>query len=231
MNEGFSLFLHLDEEKREENEILIRRIDEFLLNFGIRYSGIANYYVPTEEKERDNRVFAACQALKDVVWLQGIYDYVLIAHRTNVCPLDAVLTDRMSKPSKEKLRCYENYCLSSGKLAHGIVVNEYRQIRDGYISYLLAQKYGIQPDIFEGLSNQPLKKVVKGCYVMFRGNEWRPVSGKRYRCLYSLKHAVVPGDILQVEADKGLAFMKVENIEYAAGDKFCGLYRKTKRHV
>ena len=35
MNEGMTIFLNMDERKTDENEALIKRIDELLLNFGI----------------------------------------------------------------------------------------------------------------------------------------------------------------------------------------------------
>lgn len=231
MNEGFSLFLNLEEDKMEENEILIQKIDDFLLNFGIKYSGLANFYVPTDDDNRDDAVFAACEALKNIVWLKELYAFVLVGNRTNVCGMEEILTDDMSEPSEEKLKYYEDYYLASGKLAHGIVVDENRQLRDGYISYILAKKYGIRTDIYEALSSQPLKKVVKGRHVKLCGNEWKVISENRYRWFYGLKAPVVPGDILQVKTRKGLAFIRVDCIEYETGNNFCRRHKKTKRHL
>ena len=42
MNDSLSVFLNLDIEKQDENEALIRRIDELLLTVGMKYSGFFN---------------------------------------------------------------------------------------------------------------------------------------------------------------------------------------------
>ena len=50
MNDTLSIYLNLDAEKKRENEMLIRRIDELLLTVGMKYSGIMNMYIPEDMK-------------------------------------------------------------------------------------------------------------------------------------------------------------------------------------
>ena len=149
---------------------------------------------------------------------------------TNACSMDEIRTDRMSDPSPEKIWYYEQYYQKTKKLPHGIVVDENRQLRDGYISYLLAKKYNIRADICEMVSGQPLRKIVGGMHVKFSDVKWRKTGRKRYIWIYTLKSPVVPGDILMVNTKKGKAFICVDKIDYAAG-KFCSKYKKVRKHL
>ena len=149
---------------------------------------------------------------------------------TNACSMDEIRTDRMSDPSPEKIWYYEQYYQKTKKLPHGIVVDEDRQLRDGYISYLLAKKYNIRADICEMVSGQPLRKIVGGMHVKFSDGKWRKTGRKRYIWIYTLKSPVVPGDILMVNTKKGKAFICVDKIDYAAG-KFCSKYKKVRKHL
>lgn len=67
MNEGIEVFLNGGEKEGRKPEKLIRRIDSFLLDYGLAYSGVRNLYIPTEAAGRDHAVFAACDALKKAV--------------------------------------------------------------------------------------------------------------------------------------------------------------------
>ena len=109
MNDTLSIYLNLDAEKKRENEMLIRRIDELLLTVGMKYSGIMNMYIPEDMKKRDQTVFQAEQLLRDTDWLKGILAYTLVGTRTDACPVAEIRTDRMSNPSPEKLWYYEEY--------------------------------------------------------------------------------------------------------------------------
>lgn len=149
---------------------------------------------------------------------------------TNTCSIDEIRTDRLSDPSPEKIWYYEQYYQKTKKLPHGIVVDEDRQLRDGYISYLLAKKYNIRADICEMVSGQPLRKIVGGMHVKFSDGKWRKTGRKRYIWIYTLKSPVVPGDILMVNTKKGKAFICVDKIDYAAG-KFCSKYKKVRKHL
>ena len=231
MNEGLALYLDLDRNELEENEKFIQRIDRLLLQYGIKYSGIMNLYLPVNPKDRDHAVFTACKVLRETDWLKGILSHILMAHQIRVCSLDKILTDYMAEPGKKKFQYYEDYYRESGHLAHGIIIDENRQLRDGYISYLLALRYGIDTDVCEAFSNQPTRKLVCGRHVRFDENEWKFISDKSYRWVYTLKKPVVPGDILQVRTKYGLAYMCVERIEYVTGREFCREYSKVKRHL
>ena len=83
MNDTLSIYLNLDAEKKRENEMLIRRIDELLLTVGMKYSGIMNMYIPEDMKKRDQTVFQAEQLLRDTDWLKGILAYTLVGTRTD----------------------------------------------------------------------------------------------------------------------------------------------------
>ena len=162
MNESLFVYLNLDVEKWGQNAVLIRRIDELLLTAGMKYSGTFNMYVPVDRQKRDQAVFQAETLLRDTDWLKGILDYTMVGTRVNVCPIAEIQTDRMAEPSLEKLGYYEQYYQKTGKLPHAVIVDENRQLRDGYISYLLAQKYRVPAEVCEMVSGQPLRKIVKG---------------------------------------------------------------------
>ncbi|MCI8932732.1 MAG: hypothetical protein HFI02_16175 [Lachnospiraceae bacterium] len=231
MNEGLTIFLNIDREKADENEELVRRIDEFLENFGIKYSGVENIYCPVDRTGRDDAISAACRALSGVVWLKGKLAYVSVMNMTNVCSMEEIRPDDMEKPSESKLEYYEKFYQESNSLAHGIVVDENRQLRDGYISYIIAQKYGINPSIYEAFAKQPLKKVIKGRHVVRMEGEWKVKSNKFYCWNYTLKNPVVPGDILKADTKNGKAFVCVDRIEYVTGKEFCEEYRDIIKHM
>ncbi len=231
MNEGIAVFLNGRENEGRKLEKLIRRIDDFLLDFGLTYSGIMNLYTPTAEEDRDHAVFAARNALHNAEWLKDRLAYVSIANQTNACPLEQIRLDNMAEPSAAKLNYYEAYYQSSHELAHGIVVDEEKRLRDGYISYLLARKYGIRPEIYEAFSIRPLRKVVIGRHAVQHRGTWKRKKGRKYCWTYSLKAAVVPGDILKVQTKKGQMYMCVERIEYVTGEEFCAEYSAVIRHM
>lgn len=231
MNEGIVVFLNGGEGEGRELEKLTRRIDSFLLDYGLAYSGVRNLYIPTEASGRDHAVFAACDALKKADWLEDRLAHVFIVNQMSVCPLEQIRTDDMSEPSAAKMAYYEEYYRSSRELAHGIAVDEEGKLRDGYISYLLARKYGLSPDIYETLAGSPLRKVVKGRHAVQDGETWRIKNGRRYSWTYSLKAPVVPGDILKVRTKKGQMYMCVEQITYVTGEEFCTDYSAVIKHM
>lgn len=116
------------------------------------------------------------------------------------------------------------------KEIHAIVVDEDKQLTDGYISYLLAKKYNVHADVYERVAEQPLRKIVRGFHVKFSDGKWRKKSRKRYIWIYTLKAPVVPGDILMVNTKTGKDFICVDKIEYVAG-KFCSKYKKVRKHL
>lgn len=231
MNDALCVYLNLDVKKERENEELIRRIDSLLLTVGMKYSGIMNMYVAVDNTKRDQAFFQAEQLLRDTDWLKGILAYTMVATITNACSIEEIRTDRMSNPSPEKLWYYERYYQKSKKLPHAIVVDENKQLRDGYISYLLAEKYDARAEVYEALSEQPLRKIVKGSHVEFSDGKWRKKGDKQYIWIYTLKAPVVPGDILLVNTGKGPDFMCVGRIDYITGSDFCSKYRKVEKHM
>ena len=231
MNEGMTIYLNFEEKEAHRLEPIIQRIDDFLENFGIKYSGFANYYVPACREERDYAVYAATRALRGVTWLKGLLAHVLVSHNILVCPIEKIDVSRMSEPTPEKMKYYEDYYLENKELAHAIVVNENGEIRDGYISYLLAKKYNIRAEVLEALQRQPLKKVVIGRHVKFSEGKWKVKSDKCYCWSYNLDKPVVPGDILQVITRKGIAYMQVDKIGYVTGKEFCNECFNVKKHM
>lgn len=76
------------------------------------------------------------------------------------CPIEKIQTDMMLDSSPEKLWYYEKYYQKKHQLPHAIVVDENKQLRDGYISYLLAKKYNVRADVCEMISGQPMRKIM-----------------------------------------------------------------------
>lgn len=231
MNDGLCVFLRLDANTSEESEKLIQRVDELLLTVGMKYCGVGNLYIPIHTEERDRVVFLAIQLLKNTEWLKNLLIGTPIASIEGICPLDKVLTKGMAEPDKEKIRYYEEYYVASRKLPHAIIVDETGQLRDGYISYLLARKYKVTPAICEAFSNQPLRKLVVGTHVKFCEGKWKKKSNRKYSWIYTKKQPVIPGDILQVHTKHGLDFMCVDRIDYVTGKEFCNMYKKVRRHM
>lgn len=231
MNECLTVYLKLDMEKSAENEELIERIDELLLTVGMKYSGVMNMYIPVDRQNRDQAVFRAEELLMNTDWLRDILAYKEIGQMTNACPMEMIQTDMMSHPSQEKLWYYEQYYQKKHKLPHAVVVDENKQLRDGYISYLLAKKYNVSVDVCEMVSGQPLRKIVIGTHVKFTKGNWRKKDKKRYVWIYALKEPVIPGDILLVKTTRGTDFICVDSINYAAGKEFCSKYKKVEKHL
>lgn len=231
MNEGFAIYLNLDEAKSVENEKLIEKIDDFLLQYGVVYSGIRNLYFAREEEKRDDTIARALEALKQCSWLEGILAFTPILRATNVCSVNQIHTDGMSKPKAGKYRYYEKYYKSTGMLPHAIVVDEHNQIQDGYISYLLACKYDLSAEVISCVKGQPLYKIVSGRHVCKCDEKYQMGSRKIYSWNYDLQDPVIPGDILEVCTSKGKAYMCVEQIGYESGTEFCKAYKSVTEHT
>lgn len=150
---------------------------------------------------------------------------------TAVLNLDKINVSGMIAPRPEKLRYHEEYFLASGRFANAVVVDEGWNIRAGYVTYLLAKKYGVRPQIFEVRASRPLIKVVKGRYVRYIAWEWKLLNTKRESWIYALKEPVVPGDILRVETHRGAAYMQVEEVAYEDGSEQCAGMQKALKHI
>lgn len=153
-------------------------------------------------------------------------------NQANACRLSEIRTEHDVDCQTEKFKYYEDYYKRTGKLAHDIIVNEQCEIVDGYISYFLARKYDLSPDIFRCVNGAPVRKIVQGRHVARQDDEkWKIISDKFYSWVYTLRKPVVPGDILQVWTKKGLAHMQVDSVHYVTGKEFCSEYRRVRIHV
>ncbi len=168
MNETVYIYLKLENVKAAEQEKLLNKMDDMLLSVGLKYSGFHNMYIPQDQKRRDDIVFDAIHKLETCDWLKGIYDYVLTGNKCFNKGLDAIDCTQMAWPKASKMAYYEEYYLKTNKLPHGILVDENDCLADGYVSYLLAQKYKLRQNIVDGLeiyrveSDVPYKKIVAG---------------------------------------------------------------------
>ena len=235
MNELFYVYLdfnpYADEEEGRKIDELIERMDELLLTVGMKYAGFDNVYVAVDRKKRDQVFYQAEKILKNTEWLKGIFSYSSIGTWMNACPISEIRTDGMSDPSPEKMRYYEEYYKKTKCFPHAIVVDEDKKLRDGYISYLLSGKYNKRAYVCESVSDQPLRKAVRGRHVRFADGAWHKKSIKRYIWIYTLREPVVPGDILLVNTETGKDFMCVDTIEYISGHEFCVQYKKVRKHM
>ena len=89
----------------------------------------------------------------------------------------------------------------------------------------------MQADVYEMVSDQPLRKIVKGMHVELSDGKWRKKSERRYTWIYTLKEPVVPGDILLVNTKRGTDFICVHKIDYISGCQFCSKYKKVRKHM
>ena len=165
---------------------------------------------------------------------------------TSILNLDKINVSGMSAPKPERLKYYEDYYLAEGRFASAVIVDERWNIRSGYMTYLLAKKYGVRPPIYEIRASRPLKKVVRGRHVRYPAWEQSAVDGRAVNLrsggkksedrkqefwLYTLKEPVVPGDILRVETRSGRSNIRVDAVEYIADDESCAGMRRTLKHV
>lgn len=155
----------------------------------------------------------------------------MVVELTSILNLDKINVSGMSAPKPERLKYYEDYYLAEGRFANAVIVDEHWNIRSGYMTYLLARKYGVRPPIFEIRASKPLRKVVRGRYVRYPAWERRAAGGKQESRLYTLKEPVVPGDILRVETRSGASNIRVEAVEYVVDDESCAGMRRTLKHV
>lgn len=158
---------------------------------------------------------------------------------TSILNLDKINVSGMTAPKPERLKYYEDYYLAEGRFANAVIVDEHWNIRSGYMTYLLAKKYGVRPPIYEVRASKPLRKVVRGRYVRYPEWEQSSVSGRTETrssggskvWLYTLKEPVVPGDILRVETWRGASNIQVEAVEYIGEDESCANMCRTLKHV
>ena len=228
MNELLQVYLDADQ---NQLEIIISQIDNLLIKYGWRYLGFENFYGPVEAHDRDDTIVRACNALRHASWLKLFHPFTVIGNEIRVCDIDKLCTEHMVKPSEERYKYYENYYLKTNELPHAIIVDENRNLVDGYISYLLAKKYTVHPDIMEKWSDQPIRKIVLGRHVRKVIDGYQIKCNKVFVWIYNIKDPVVKGDLLQVHTRKGLDYIVVDSVSYVTGNEQCFKYNKVKSHM
>lgn len=236
MHDMFFMYLDYNVDNIEERLFMeeeIKYIDKLVETQGWKYSGVANMYIPIERKTREETMDKVLEVIASDERLKKYSPKVISGTKTNVCALGEIDLQHMTKASDAKYNRYEKYYLENKELAHGIIVDEDRKIRDGYISYLLAEKYGCNVDIIEVPGESPISKLVIGHHVEYDTEQKTYVmkTSKRYAWIYTIHEAVVPGDILLVRTSKGNAYMQVEKITNIAGKKAIRRYKKVKRNL
>lgn len=222
MNDIIYIYLDYDMDDVEESlkvEKEIEYLDELVEKHGWKYSGFRNIYTPIERETREETVDKVVEAISLDERLKKYSPRVVTGTLTNACALGEINVQHMLKPGDIKYSRYEKYYQENKKPAHGIIVDEDKKIRDGYISYMLAEKYGFNVDIIEAPKGSPVSKLVIGHHVEYDTDQKAYVqkTSKEYAWIYKLREAVVPGDVLLVQARGGSAYMQVDKITYVAG--------------
>ena len=231
MNDMMQVFLDYGVDSWQERigiEKEIQYLDTLVEKHGWKYAGFANFYIPIVRETREETVSKVIEAIASDERLKKYSPKILNATLTNACNLAEVELQHMTKPGDVKYSRYETYYLKNKELAHGIIVDENKKIRDGYISYLLAKKYGCSVDIMEVPKRSAISKLVIGHHVEYNKeqNTYIVKKNKRYAWIYNLKEAVVVGDILLVQTSKGHAYIQVEIITNIAGKDEISRYKK-----
>lgn len=222
---------NLQERFRIEKEI--QYLDELVEEHGWKYSGLMNIYVPIVRETREETIDKVIEAISSDERLKKYSPKIMQSTLTNTCNLEEIEIQHMKKPRDDKYSRYERYYLKNKELIHGIIVDETKKIRDGYISYLLAKKYGCKVDIIEVPKESSISKLMIGHHVEYdeEQNTYIVKTNKRYAWLYNLKEAVVVGDILLVKTRKGPAYMQVEKITNIAGKDAIRKYKKVIKNI
>lgn len=231
MNDMIHVFLDYDADNLQERldiEKEIQYLDILVEKHGWKYSGYANVYIPIVRETREETVGKVIEAIACDERLKKYSPKVMNATLTNACSLEEIELQHMTKPGDVKYSRYEKYYLENKELAHGIIVDEDKKIRDGYISYLLAKRYGCKVDIIEVPKQSAISKLVIGHHVEYDKEQRTYIvkTNKRYAWIYNLKEAVVVGDILLVNTSKGHAYIQVDKITNIAGRTEVGKHKK-----
>ena len=231
MYDTMYVFLDYDIDNLEERfgiEKEIQYLDTLVEKYGWKYSGFANMYIPIVRETREETLGKVVEAIASDERLKRYSPRIMNGTLTNACALGEIVVKHMVKPGDIKFGRYERYYLENKELPHGIIVDEDKKIRDGYISYLLAKKHGCKADVIEVPQESAISKLVIGHHVEYNKeqNTYTIKKNKRYAWIYNLKEAVVKGDILLVQTSKGHAYMQVEKINNIAGKDEISKYKK-----
>ncbi len=236
MNDMISVFFDYDPDnwqERLEIEKTIQCLDTLVEEHGWKYSGLANTYIPIVRETREETVGRVIEAITSDERFKKYSPKVMNATLTNACNLEEIELPYMKKPGDVKYGRYERYYLKNNELAHGIIVDENKKIRDGYISYLLARKYGCKVDVIEVPKQSAISKLVIGHHVEYNNEQKAYIvkTNKRYAWNYNLKDAVVVGDVLLVNTSKGHAYIQVDKITNMAGKTEISKHKKVLRNI
>lgn len=236
MNDMMQVYFDYDVDNIQEKieiEKEIQYLDELVEKHGWKYSGMTNVYIPITRETREETIGKVIEVIISDERLKKYSPKIMSGTLTNACELDEIEVQCMTKPRDVKYSRYERYYLENKELVHGIIVDEDKTIRDGYISYLLAKEYGCKVDIIEVPKKSDICKLVIGHHVEYNEeqNTYLAKTNKRYAWIYNLKEAVVVGDILLVQTRKGHAYMKVERITNIAGKAAISKHKKAIGNV
>lgn len=236
MNDMIQVFFEYNVDNLQERiglEREIRYLDKLVELHGWKYSGVANIYFPVVAETREETVGKVIEAIRADERLKKYSPKVLSGTTTNACKLEEIKVQHMEVPGDDKYHRYEKYYLETKECPHAIVVDEMKKIRDGYVSYLLAKKYGCRVDVIEVPKESAVSKLVIGTHMVYNKEQqvYIAKTSKRYAWIYDLKDAVVMGDILLVQARKGYAYMQVEEITYIAGRDEISKRKKVIRNI
>lgn len=145
--------------------------------------------------------------------------------------LESVDVSLMMEPAEWKYRYYEQYYFKTGRLPFGILVDENRVLRDGYISYLLWRTYSVEPEAWTLHSSCVSMKTVVGRKAIRHGGRFYFRESERNARLYDLDAPVVPGDVVIADSKGGYVFVGVEEVRYVAGGPSMGQYRRARKHT
>lgn len=220
-------------QEKTEIEKEIQYLDELVEKYGWKYSGVTNVYIPIVRETREETIGKVMEAIVSDEQLKKYSPKIMGGTLTNVCKVEEIEVQHMTKPRDGKYNCYERYYLENKELAHRIIVDQTKKIRDGYISYLLAKKYGCKVDVIEVPKESVISKMVIGHHVEYDQEQkiYRVKTSKRYAWIYNLKEAVVEGDILLVQTGKGHAYMQVEKITNIAGKDAISKHKKVLSNI
>lgn len=213
------------------------KISDMLRPCGMKYVGGYSVYAPQDKGNRDNIMHDAMQILNKNKWVADMSTAILVRDCLSTISLSRIDCSGMTEPRPEKYKYYEDYYKRTGELSHDILIDENNCIMDGYITWLLANKYqndmGMQWkfNIHKADSTIPHAKIVVGRHVNVSESDITIRGPQYFKWVYNKKEPVVPGDILKVDTRKGDVYMVVEAIRYIAGSKNCAEYRHVIEHT
>lgn len=191
------------------------QIDKIIEPFHLKWL-FDNHYIVEAGYDEELEIRGAVNALESTEWMKGAV-HVFVGRETIRCRLDEINVDAMTEPDPQKMNHYRlyfknrgisEYCLTYPNV---IVVNEKKELLDGYVTYLLMRERGLTwAECVLANSDVPLKKYIYGIYLP---EDNKRGSQKEYCWAYPLNQAVVPGDILLADTRYGEKLIKVTYVD------------------